>query len=56
VFGAILESLRLSLPLCSSGLPSSEVNNAQVGSWRGCFVMPWLGGDFFPCGMMRWMG
>jgi hypothetical protein len=56
VFGSVLESSRLSLSLCSSGLPGSEVNDAQVGSWRGCFVMSWLGGDFSPRGMMRWTG
>jgi hypothetical protein len=44
------------LSLCSPGLPGSEVNDAQDGSWRGCFVMSCLGSDFFPCGMMRWMG
>jgi hypothetical protein len=71
MFGPILESFGLSLFLCSPGLPRSEVNDAQVGSWRdcfvmswpvceffphGCFVMSWLGGEFLPRGMMRWMG
>jgi hypothetical protein len=56
VFGPILESSSLSLSLYSLGLPGCEVNDAQVGSWRGCFVMSWLGGDFFPCGMMKWRG
>jgi hypothetical protein len=58
VFGAILESSRLSLSLSlySPSLPSSEVSDAQVDCWRGCFIMSWLGGDFFPRGMMRWMG
>jgi hypothetical protein len=56
VFRPILESSRLSPSLCSPGLPGSEVNIAQVSSWRGCFMMPWLGGDFFSRGMMRWIG
>jgi hypothetical protein len=60
VFGPVLESSRfslsLSLSLCSLSLPSSEVNNAQVCSWRGCFMMSWLSGDSFPRGMMRWTG
>jgi hypothetical protein len=46
----------LSLSLCSPGLPGSEMNNAKVSSWRGCFLMSWLGSDFFPYEMMRWMG
>jgi hypothetical protein len=28
-------SLSLSLTLCFSDIPDSEVNNAQIGSWRG---------------------
>jgi hypothetical protein len=40
---AVLKSFRLSLSLCvcvcSLGLPDSEVNDAQVGFWRGCFMM-----------------
>jgi hypothetical protein len=56
VFRHVLKSSRLSLSLYSLGLPGSEVNDAQVNSWRGCFVMSWRGGDFFPHGMMRWMG
>jgi hypothetical protein len=47
-------SLLGSLSLYSPDLPGSEVNYARVGSWRGSFVMSWLGGDIFPCGMMRW--
>jgi hypothetical protein len=39
VFGHVLESSRLSLSVCSLGLPGTEVNDAQVGSWKGCFVM-----------------
>jgi hypothetical protein len=49
VFRPVLESSRLSL--CGS-----DVNDAHVGSWRGCFIMSWLGDNSFPCGMMRWMG
>jgi hypothetical protein len=70
VFGPIMESSRLSLSLSlslsiyiyiyiyiySPGLPGSEVNDAQVSSWRGYFVISWLGGDSFPRGMMRWTG
>jgi hypothetical protein len=52
----VFQTLSLSLSLCSPGLPSSEMNNAKVSSWRGCFVMSWLDSDFFPRGMMRWMG
>jgi hypothetical protein len=57
MFRPILESSRLSLSLSlySPGLHGSEVNDAQVGSWRGCFMMSWLGGDSFARGMMRWM-
>jgi hypothetical protein len=55
VFGPILESSRLSLSLCSSGFPGSEVNDVQVDSCRGCFMMSWIGSHFFQRGMMRWM-
>jgi hypothetical protein len=55
VFGPILESSRFSLSLYH-GVLGSEVNVAQVGSWRCCFVMPWLGDDFLPHGMIWWMG
>jgi hypothetical protein len=44
VFQAL--SLSLSLCVCSSGLPGSEVNDAQVGFWTGCFVMSCPGSDF----------
>jgi hypothetical protein len=56
VFRPVLESSRLSPSLYSPGLPGSEVNNAKVGSWRSCFMVSWLDGDIFSCGMMRWMG
>jgi hypothetical protein len=36
---AVLKSFRLSVCVCSLGLPDSEVNDAQVGFWRGCFMM-----------------
>jgi hypothetical protein len=35
VFMLVLESSRLSPSLCSLALPSSEMNDAQVGSRRG---------------------
>jgi hypothetical protein len=47
VFQPILESSKLSLSLSLSlslyapSFPGSEVNDAEVGSWRGCFVMSW---------------
>jgi hypothetical protein len=53
---AVVESSRLSLSICSPGLPDSEANDAQVDSWRGCFMMSWLCSDFFPRGTMTWMG
>jgi hypothetical protein len=43
------------VPSLLPGPPSSEVNEARVGSWRDCFVMPLLGGDAFSRGVMRWM-
>jgi hypothetical protein len=55
VFGPILKSSRLSPYLYFLGFPGSQVNDAQVSSWSGCFMMSWLGNDFFPHGMMRWM-
>jgi hypothetical protein len=42
--------------LCSPGLHGSEVNDAQVGSWRCCFVMSLFGDDSFLRGVMRWTG
>jgi hypothetical protein len=48
VFGPILESSRCSLRL--PGLPGNEVDEARVGSCRGCFVGSLLGGDAFPRG------
>jgi hypothetical protein len=58
VFRPVLEPSWLSLCVCvcSLGLVGSEVNDAQVGSCRGCFMMSWLDGDSFPRGMMRWTG
>jgi hypothetical protein len=56
VFRPVLESSRLSLSFYSPGLLGSEANDAQVGSWRGCFMKSWLRSDFFPRGMMTWMG
>jgi hypothetical protein len=37
------------------GLPGDEVDDARVGSCRGCFVGSLLGDDAFPCGGLRWM-
>jgi hypothetical protein len=40
-------------PGCSlqlPGLPSDEVDDTQVGPYRGCFVGSFLGSDVFPCG------
>jgi hypothetical protein len=54
VFQDIYIYIYIYISMCSPGLPGSEVNDAQVSSWRGCFVMSWLHGDFFPRGMMRW--
>jgi hypothetical protein len=56
VFVLVLESFGCSLWL--PGLPSDEVDDAWVGSWRGCFVMSLLDNDTFPRGGgggMRWM-
>jgi hypothetical protein len=53
VFGPDLESFGLSLSLLPTP-PGGEVNDARVGSWRDCFVMPLLGGDAFSCGVKRW--
>jgi hypothetical protein len=55
VFGTILESSRLPLAI-PWALHGSEVNGAQVGSWRGCLGRSLLGGDVFPQGVMSWMG
>jgi hypothetical protein len=56
VFRPILESSGLSLSLSLlPGPPCGEVNDAQVGSRRDCFVMSLLGGDAFSCEVMRWM-
>jgi hypothetical protein len=48
VFGPILESSGHSL--LSPGLPDGEVDDAQVGSWRNCFVVSLLSDDAFPRG------
>jgi hypothetical protein len=40
----------------SQALHGSGVNGASVGSWRGCLARSLLGGNVFPCGVMRWMG
>jgi hypothetical protein len=55
LFGPVLESSRLPLfiPLALSG---SEVNGAQVGSFRGCLARSLLDDDVFPCGGVRWTG
>jgi hypothetical protein len=45
VFGSILESSGCSLYL--PGLPGNEVDEAQVGCCRGCFVRSLLGCDAF---------
>jgi hypothetical protein len=52
MFGPVLESS--GPPLYSPGPPGGEVNNAQVGSWRDCFMIPLLGGDAFSRQVMRW--
>jgi hypothetical protein len=52
VFGPVLEYSVLSLH--STGPPSGEVNDAQVGSWRDCFGMPLLGGDVFSRRVVKW--
>jgi hypothetical protein len=55
VFEPVLESSRLPLSI-PWVLLGSEVNSAQVGSWRDCLAMSLLGGDVFPHGVVRWMG
>jgi hypothetical protein len=55
VFGPILESSRLPLTV-PQALHASGVDDARVGSWRGCLANSLLSGDIFPRGTIRWMG
>jgi hypothetical protein len=52
VFGPVMESYGLSPH--SLGPPGSEVNDAQVDSWRDCFGISLLGDDVFSGGLVRW--
>jgi hypothetical protein len=40
-YSGVFQALSLSLSLYAPSFPGSEVNDAEVGSWRGCFVMSW---------------
>jgi hypothetical protein len=51
-YSGVFQALCLRVCLFS-GPPCSEVNDAQVDSWRDCFMMSWLDDDLFPRGMMR---
>jgi hypothetical protein len=54
LFGPVLESSGCSSRLL--GLPSDQVNDARVNSWRDCFVVALPGNDAFQHGGMRWIG
>jgi hypothetical protein len=55
VFRPILESSRLPLSIPQT-LHGTEVNGAQVVSWRGCLARSLLDDDVFPRGGMWWTG